>query len=162
MIYIIIIISFLLETIISNIVNINSFLTPLFLLTSLVILYPYFKGNKFNFVLVCIICGLFYDLALTDSLFINTISFGLCSGIIIFSYNYFKYNIYSSNLINLINIVFYRVISYLLLCIVDYISFSEINLIQGIYNSILINIVYGIIIYIISNLISKIFNIKGD
>ena len=160
MIYIIIIFSFLFEATFSNIVNTNSFLIPLFLLTSLSILYPYFKNNKFNFVIVCIICGLFYDISLTNSNFINTISFGFCSGLIIIIYNYMNYNIFNSNFINIINIIFYRIISYLLLCIIDIIKFNEFSLIEGIYNSLLVNVIYGIILFVIVNLLSKIFNIK--
>ena len=160
MIYIIIIISFLFESIFSNIVNHYSILTPLFLITSLSILYPYFKKNKFNFVIVCIICGLFYDIAFTDLPFVNTISFGLCSGLIILGFNYVNYNIYSSNIINILNIVFYRVISYLLLCIIDYVNFNEVFLLEGISHSLLVNIIYGIILFIIVDLLSKIFNIK--
>lgn len=161
MIYILLIFSFLFESVITNIVNINSFLISLFLLTSLVILYPYFK-DKIIFVIVCVICGFFYDVAFSDSVFINTISFGICSGLIMIGYNYMKYNIYTSNFINIVNIVFYRLISYLLLVIVDVVSFNGFSLLKGIYNSILINIVYGIIIYLILNLLSKIFNIKRD
>ena len=161
MLYILLILSFLFESVITNIVYINTFLTPLFLLTSLTILYPYFK-NKTNFVIVCIICGLLYDMAFCDSIFINTISFGICSFFIIMCYNYFKYNIYSSNFINIVNIAFYRLESYILLIIIDYIKFNKYILFEGIYNSILINIIYGIIIYLIADLISKIFNIKKE
>lgn len=160
MIYIIIIFSFLFESVFSNIVNTYSFLTPLFLLTSLAILYPYFKNKKINFVIICIICGLFYDIVFTDSPFINTISFGLCSGLIILIYNYVNYNIFSSNIINVINIIFYRIISYLLLCIIDVIHFDELILLEGIYKSLLVNVIYGIILFIIIDLLSKIFNIK--
>lgn len=160
MIYIIILFSFIFESVFSNIVNSYSFLTPLFLLTSLGILYPYFKNKRINFFIVCIICGLFYDIVFTDSPFINTISFGLCSGLIILIYNYVNYNIFSSNIINIIFIIFYRVISFLLLCIIDFINFNELILLEGIYNSLLINIIYGIILFIIMDLLSKIFNIK--
>lgn len=160
MIYIILIFSFLFEAAFTNIVNIYSFLTPLFLLTSLIILYPYFRKNNFNFVIVSIICGLFYDISFTGSPFINTISLGICSGLIILGYNYMNYNIVNSNFINLIIISIYRIISYLLLCIIDYIKFNEIYLLEGIYNSLLINVIYGIIIFIIVSLMSKIFNIK--
>ena len=160
MIYIVIIFSFLFESTFTNIMDSYSFLTPLFLLTSLSLLYPYFKNNRFNFVIVCIICGLVYDISFTDSTFINTISFGICSGLIILSYNYVNYNIFSSNVINIINIIIYRIISYLFLCIISYVNFNESILLEGIYNSLLVNIVYGIIIYLILDLLSKIFNIK--
>jgi len=160
MIYIIMIFSFLFESVFSNIVNNHSLLTPLFLLTTLSILYPYFKNNKTNFVIVSIIWGLLYDIAFTNSPFINTISFGLSSGLIILVYNYVSYNIFSSNFINIINIIFYRTINYLLLCIIDFINFNEFTLLEGIYNSLLVNVIYGVIIFVIVNLLSKIFNIK--
>lgn len=160
MIYAIIVFSFLFESTFSNIVNSNSILIPLFVLTSLSILYPYFKNNKINFVIVSAICGLFYDIVFTDSSFINTISFGICSGIILIGYNFVNYNICSCNFINIVNIAFYRIISYLLLCIVDFINFDESLLLEGIYNSLLVNLIYGILLFIIVDLLSKIFNIK--
>lgn len=159
MIYIIIVLSFLLEVAFSNIISI-SLLTPLFLITSFSILYPYFKNNKTNFFIVCTFSGLIYDIALTDSLFINTISFGIISVLIILGYRYAKYNMFNANLINIITIVFYRIITYLLLFVVDFINFNYKSLLEGIYNSILINVIYGIVIYTIVNLLSKLFNIK--
>lgn len=160
MIYIILTFSFLFETMFTNIIIIDSFLIPLFLLTSLSILYPYFKKNKLTFFIASVICGFFYDIMVTNSPFINTISFGICSGIIVLSYNYMNYNIVNSNFINVIIIIIYRVVSYLLLFIIDFIKFNRNNLLQGIYNSILVNIIYGVILYIVIDLISKIFNIK--
>ena len=159
MIFILVVLSFLFESAITNIVSINSIFIPLFVLTSLIILYPYFK-NKNSFMITCVICGFFYDIAFSDSLFINAISFGISSFFIILIYNYLKYNIYNSNFISILTIVIYRFISYLLLVIVDYTRFSSFSLIRGIYSSIVINMFYGIIIYIISNLISKKFNIQ--
>lgn len=160
MIYIILIFSFLFEAAFSNIVNIYSFLTPLFLLTTLTILFPYFKNNKFNFILISTLFGLFYDISFTGTPFINTISFAISSGFIILGYSYMNYNIVNCNFLNIITICIYRVISYLLLCIIDYIKFDEIYLLEGIYNSLVVNVIYGIIIFIIVNLIAKIFNIK--
>lgn len=159
MIYLILIFSFLFESAFSNIIPKTSFLSSSFLLTSLVLLYPYFKNKNLNFILVSVFCGLFYDICFTNSLFINTLTFFLSGFLIILGFNYINYNIYSSNILNLIIILIYRFISYILLCIVDYISFNKI-IFSGIYNSILSNIIYGIIMYIIINLISKIFNTK--
>ena len=160
MIYCIIIFSFLFEASFSNIIPKDSLFTPLFLITSLVILFPYFKNKKINFIIVCIICGLFYDIVFCQSIFINTLSFGISGSLIVLAYNYINYNVYSSNFLNLIIIVFYRLISYLLLCIVDFISFNEVALLKGIYSSIIVNIIYGVFIYIIIALLSKIFRIE--
>lgn len=160
MIYGILIFSFLFESAFSNIITKGSILVPLFLLTSLTILYPYFKNKKMNFVITCVICGFIYDISLTSSPFINTLSFASASGLIILIYNYINYNIYSSNFVNIVILIFYRVISYILLCIVDFINFNEMSLLEGIYGSLIVNIIYGIIIFIIIDLIAKIFNIK--
>ena len=149
MCYIILLISLFLELALSNVLP--NILIPLFLLTSLTFVYPCFKKNNFNFFIVCTISGLFYDIII-NSMFINTICFGICSGIIILIYNYLKYNIFNSNIINIIIIMVYRIISYLLLCVLDYINFNISKLLEGIYNSLIINIIYGIIIYFIINL----------
>lgn len=160
MIYIIIMFSFLFEASFTNIISNNSLFVPLFFITSLVILFPYFKNKYINFIIVCLLCGLFYDIAFTDSIFVNTLSFGLCGGLIILGYNYVNYNIFSSNIINMIILILYRIISYIMLCIVDYISFNEMDLLRGIYSSLIVNLIYGIIIYIIIDKIAKIFQIK--
>ena len=75
-------------------------------------------------------------------------------------YNFINYNVFSSNFFNIIVIIFYRIITYLLLCIIDYISFNEILLIEGIYNSIIINIIYGIFIYMLMDVLAKMFGLK--
>ena len=160
MIYSVLIVSFLLEASLSTIVSINSLFAPLFLLTSLTILFPYFKNKKENFFIVCLICGLFYDIAFYNSIFVNTISFAMFSGFVILCYNYINYNIFNSNFLNIFALIFYRIISYLILCIVDFVSFNQNILIKGIYSSILANLIYGVLIYIIINKISKIFKIE--
>ena len=162
MVYIIIILSFFLEAAFSCVITTKSLLVPLFLLTSLVILYPYFKNNKFNYFITSVICGFIYDISFSNSLFINTISFGISSGLVILMYNYINYNIFSSNLVNIAVIIFYRIISYLFICIIDFVSFDESILFSGIYSSIIFNIIYGVIIYLLCIPISSIFNIKKD
>ena len=77
-------------------------------------------------------------------------------------YNYINYNIFSSNLVNIAVIIFYRIISYLFICIIDFVSFDESILFSGIYSSIIFNIIYGVIIYLMCIPISSIFNIKKD
>ena len=146
MAYILLVISFIMELVFSNILP--NILMPLFLITSFIFIYPLFKKNNQNFFIVCTICGLFYDI-ITNSIFLNTICFGITSGFIILLYSYLKYNIFNSSLINLIIIIIYRIISYLLLCIIDYINFNWFKLLESIYNSIIINVLYGIILFLI-------------
>lgn len=160
MICVVLIFSFLFESIFSNIIQTNSILIPLFAITSLVLIYPYFNKKNVNFILVCIILGILYDIVFINSLFINTICFGIIGGFIMLSYNFVKYNIYTANIINILIIIAYRIISYIMLLSINYISFNSYILFKGIYSSILINILYGIVLYFIIELIAKIFNKK--
>ena len=160
MICFILIFSFLLEAIFTNIVSTNSLFIPLFTITSFVLIYPYFKKKKQNYIIICLILGLFYDIAFADSIFVNTISFSLIGSLVILCYNYVKYNIYTSNIINIIIIISYRIISYLILLSINYITFNNKIFFRGIYSSLLINIIYGILLYIIIELLSKILNKK--
>lgn len=160
MIYIAIIISFILESIFSIVIPKSSLLIPLFVITALSMLYPYFKNKNLNYIIICMICGLIYDIIFTSTLFINTISFGLSSVFIIVIYNYIHYNIYSSNIINVINIIFYRIISYLIYTMVLDVNFSNYILFTGVYSSIIFNIVYGFVFFVIIEKISKLCNIK--
>lgn len=152
--------SFLFEAMFTNIVDINSIFIPLFTLTSLVLIYPYFKKKNFNYFLVCLILGLFYDIAFADSIFINTICFGIISGLNMLIYNYVKYNVYTSNITNIIIIITYRIISYIILLSINYIHFNSKIFFKGIYSSLLINIAYGIILYFIIDILAKILNKK--
>jgi len=160
MITIILIFAFLLEASFSNFINVNSFFIPLFVITSLVLLYPYFQNKNLNYIIVSLILGLFYDIVFTNSIFVNTISFGLIGALTILCYNYVKYNIYTSNIINIIILISYRIITYIILLSINYISFNNKIFLSGIYKSLLINIVYGVLLYIIIELLAKLFNKK--
>ena len=61
------------------------------------------------------------------------------------NHKYFYQLIYF--ILNLIIIVIYRTISYSLLVIVGYFSFNKEILLTGVYKSLIVNLVYGIIIY---------------
>ena len=161
MIPIVIVLSFFLEIVFSNIVSLSSLFIPLFLIVSLVLMYPYFK-SKMYFIIVCAICGLIYDLGFVNTAFINTLCFTFVGLMIMFLHSYINYNLVSTNIVNVIIIIFYRVISYLLLCLTAYTSFHITTLLRGIYTSLIINIIYGIILYLLLELISKKFNIKKN
>ena len=160
MVWLILIFSLLFEAAFSNLVSIYNLFTPLFLLTAIVILYPYMSKNKISFIIICMILGIMYDVSFTGSSFVNTISFTIVGYVLSICYNYVKYNIYTVNIINIIVLISYRIISYIILLSVNYIHFNNKEFFSGIYNSILINVIYCIIIFYIVDLISKIFNKK--
>ena len=155
-----IIISFILEGVFSNLVSINSLFLPLFTVTSLTILYPYFNNNQTKFISVCALVGFFYDIIYTDSLFVNTFSFTIVALSIIIIYNYINMNIFNINGLNIVIIIIFKIVSYMILCIVGYLHFKSHILVKGIYSSLMINIIYGIILYIVTDAIGKKLNIR--
>ena len=147
MIFIILIISFILELLFTNIIPLNSILIPMFTLVSLVLLYPLFK-NKNNYLITCLIVGLLYDIY-CSSLFINTLTFSLCGYLISIIFHFITDNIQSNILISIILIILFRTISYTLLIINDYTMFNINILLKGIYSSLIINLIYAFILNII-------------
>ena len=161
MISLFIVLSFLLEIVFSNLVSFSSIFVPLFLIVSLVLMYPYFK-SKLHFIIICSICGLIYDLGFVNTVFVNTLCFTFTGLIIMLIHSYMNYNLVSTSIVNVITIVFYRISSYLLLCLTGYFNFKINLLFKGIYSSLLLNIIYGIILYLLLELLCRRFNIKKN
>lgn len=160
MITVVIILSFLFDGIFSNLITNNSLLVPFFSLVCLLILYPYFNSNNGRFVIISGIVGLFYDIIYADSIFVNTFIFIIISIFIIRMSEYANYNLLNLCVLTIISICLYRVLSYLLLCIVGYLNFNEIILMKGICNSLIINIIYCIILYFITDYIGRKFKLR--
>lgn len=145
---VILIISFLLESLVTKLFLSNSILTPLFTLTSLVVIFPYFKYEKDYFKL-CLILGFLYDIAYTNTLFVHCILFFII-GYITKILNYYISNNYINNsLMLIINIIIYRFLYYVIFTLSNNYTFSLNNLFKGIYSSLLINIIYISIVYYI-------------
>ncbi len=156
---ILIIISFILEGIFTNLISINSLLLPLFTITSFVFTYIYFnKEKKYTFIIISFIIGILYDIAYTNSLFINTFTFLICSLLIILINRYIKDSFISRMIINILIIISFKFISYLLLFIFGFINFNYNILIKGIYSSLILNIIYGLFLYFICDKIDNKLN----
>lgn len=160
MIYIILVISFILEGVFTNLVSMNSMFLPLFSIISLSLIYPFIKNKDNLFLYLCLMLGLMYDVVYTNSLFINTISFPILGFVIIFIYNYINYNVLNIVFINFIVIILYRIISYILICIIAFRNFDIDYFIFSITHSIFSNIIYGVVLYLILKFIRKKFKLK--
>ena len=105
--------------------------------------------NTINYLIVCGVTGLFYDLIYTNTPFINTISFILIGLLIP---NLKKYNIYFKSIIV---IIFYRFISYFMLVLIGYTKFNINLLFKSIYSSIILNIIFIILVKLCYNIKRK-------
>ena len=160
--YVILIVSFLLDGIISKYIPINGIFYPLFSLVSLLVAYPYFCDDKRNYYKCSFIIGLLYDLIYTDTMVFYAFLFLFMAFIIIKLSIILASNYFNMIIIALVSIVIFRSVSYIFIVITGNISFNYHIWIRGIYSSILINVIYTIILLFITNLISKIFNIKKN
>ena len=146
---IIVIISFVLDNLISNLTNYNSILYPLFTVLSLILIYKDFNRKNNNYFIYSFILGFVYDVAVTDTLFLNAFIFLFLSYLIRIIFNRITYNYISVLFISIGSIIYYRIVTYLILNILNYLNFNIILLCKSIYSSIVINIIYISVFYLI-------------
>lgn len=159
-----VIVSFLLDSLVSqylfsSITN-NNILIPMFSLISLIIVYPYFGNNDKNYFMTCLILGLTYDITFTNTLGLNAVLFLFVGYIIVLLDNGLSNNLFSLIIKMLIVILVYDSLNYLILIILNYIDYGIIDLLFKILKSLLLNLIYLIVSYFVTNHISKKFNIR--
>ena len=161
MIYIILIISFLLDGLFLSNIGSNSILFPLCTLMSLIIVYPFFKKYEYDkFLIICASLGILYDLVYTNYIFLNIGLFILIGLVITMIFKFFPNSLISNILSSIIIILIYRIINYIVLLLSGYLSFSLLELVKGIYSSLIVNLSYTTIFYLIGLLVSSKFKIK--
>lgn len=148
---IIIIISFILDNVIASLINFDSLMYPLFSILSLILTYNHFNQRDNFYFIVSFILGLIYDIAYTDTVFLNAFIFLLLAYLLRKAFTKIVYNYLSVLLISISTIIYYRLITYIILVIVKYINFNFLFLLKGIYSSLIINFIYISVVYLINN-----------
>lgn len=145
---IIVIVSFLLEGVISNFISINGYLAPLFTLVSLIMIYPLFE-ESINYYKYAFLTGLAYDLFYTDTIIFHAIIFCFMAFIIM------RLNlVLSDNFINVLiiialSILVYRVLTYGLLVFINSMDFDFKVLGFSILKSMILNLFYGSVLFVL-------------
>lgn len=155
MIYLFCVISLILEMMISTIIPNTGLFHPIFLLLTLIIIYPYFYHDLSGYLKCSAVCGLIYDVVCTNTLFLNAFLFFIIAYIIYKVNVYFSSSYINNLLITLLIIVLYRTLSYLILVVLGYKVFIVDNLLNSISSSIILNLIYVSILYLIFNLLVK-------
>ncbi|MDD4036422.1 MAG: rod shape-determining protein MreD [Bacilli bacterium] len=164
LIVITIIISFLLEGLVSHFFpfmlnNIGAFY-PMFTLISLVLIYPYFNKDNTKFSRVGILAGLFYDMVYTNMFPFNIVSFFIMTLLIRLLNLYLSNNYINALIMCLTVLIGYEFSNFIVLNIIGYTTISFNSFFYKLYNSILINLLYVIIGYYLLTRISKKYNIR--
>lgn len=151
MVYIILVLSFLLDGVLSNFLsylpNQLSYFVPMFTLVCIILSYPSYKKNHKNYFLLVSITGFLYDLFYTNLLFTNIYLFLLIAYITTYIYHKITINIITSSLIIMVLITFYNSVYALLLTIFNVVPITFYDILYQILHSLILNIIYGQIIY---------------
>lgn len=149
------IISLLLQSVLSNFLSTPStILHPLFAICALILIYPYFKNKNFYF-LISFIYGICYDILFSEMLFINSLLFLLLAIIISILNSLWNNNLLNVVLFQIISIFFYQTTMYFLVSIITNVEWNSIVCFSLILNSLLSNIIYIILGYLVIEKISE-------
>lgn len=155
------IISFLLDGMISNLITLDTnYFNPLFSLVALIIIYPYFNKNNNHYLLIASVYGLIYDMVYTDTFALNLAIFLLLAVITKYMNSVLNINIINTLINLLVLIVLYRSLTYFILILGGYLEFDIMALFKSIYSSLIINFVYCLIGYYFLDYLSYRFRIK--
>ena len=155
-----VIISFLLDGIISNIIPFNlvdpSYFKTIYSVISLVIIYNYFDNHQ-KYLPILIILGIFFDIIYTNTFILNIIVF-LIIYIVLSNLDYIiTTNIFTINLKSIVCISTYHITTYIILLLANYNNYSIKLLGLILIRSIIMTIIYTTISYLIMN---KIYEYK--
>ena len=157
------IVSFVLENVMASIFPATlgsvSYFTTIYTIIALVVIYPYFANEKKYYILV-IIFGALFDILYTSTLLINVVFFILIAVIIKVLNTIMSDNIFTTNVISIISIIIYHVLSFVILNLETSQTYSLILLGKIITHSILMTIIYTTISYVIIKLIYNKLDMK--
>lgn len=144
-------ISLILDGILTNYLpflpNNLSLFTPLLTITSLVLIYPFYRKQEKNYYITLFITGIIYDLFYTNLLFFHAVIF-LILGVII-KWIYKNYEITPIRIIIYISIIIicYEFLEGFILYIFQIVPVSIEKILYKIKHSLIINLVWGEVIY---------------
>lgn len=156
---IIIAISLILDGILSNylpyLVNDLSLFTPLFTLVSISLLYPYYRKKEKYFYIMIFITGFVYDLFYTNLLFVNGLLFLLIAYISKLIYRNYEIDYLKLIIYIALVVVVYETTTVLIILVFNLVPVTLTKLLYKISHSLILNIIYGELIYFILNILPK-------
>lgn len=147
------IISLILEIILSNFLpylNTDlSLFTPMFSIVSLFFIYSFFKKEKYKYFIFSFIFGIIYDLFFTNLIFFNGILFLGIAFLITLLYENLEINFLNVILEMIIIITVYELLTVFIILIFNLVQVTPLKVLYKISHSLIINIIYGEILYFI-------------
>lgn len=154
MAFLILIISIMLENSWSLIFPRTSLFLGLFSLITIFSIYPLFKDDK-KYLCTCFIYGLFYDIVFTSTILLNAFLFLIIAYFITKIYKVFQLNFFLTLMVGICLIFLYRTISYLIISVINNWNINYEVLLQSIYSSLIISLIYLFLTRFLVNKIHK-------
>lgn len=155
--------SFLFQGFISNHLKYSltdpSILSCVYLLVTLIVILPYFENEK-KYIKLLVIFGLLMDIVYTNTFILNTLIFLVIYFVCKFINYFLPHNIFTINLLNIVSMIVYHLLTFLILLIIGYDKYSFLLLLKIISHSLIMTIVYGNIMYLIVSSLMNQFQIK--
>lgn len=155
-----VIISFLLDGLISNLVPFNlvdpGYFKTIYSIIALVIIYNYFDNHK-KYLSILIVLGIFFDIVYTNTFILNIVVFFIIYIILSYLDYIIPTNIVTINIKSIACISSYHILTYIILLLSNYNNYSIKLLGLILIRSIIMTIIYTTISYL---LINKIYDNK--
>ena len=155
--------SFLFEGFISNYLSSSltdfNILSTLYTLITFVVIYSYFYNKKKYYILL-IIFAILIDVVYTNTFLVNVFLFIFVSMFVHLLTSILPNNILMVNIISICSVIFYHIISYIILIVINY-NYYPVSLLFNIcVNSIIMTVIYTTFIYFVSKYLYIKFDLK--
>lgn len=147
----IIISSFILDIILSNVLPFMkgdlSIFTSLFVPITIYLIYPFYKNQELRYYIESFIIGIIYDLIFTNLLFFDGVIFLIISLVSVKIYKNFMVDKYKNIMYVFLIIILYEFLVASIFLIFNLVPISFYGFIYKILHTLLINVVYGFLLY---------------
>ena len=147
----IIISSFILDIILSNVLPFMkgdlSIFTSLFVPITIYLIYPFYKNQELRYYIESFIIGIIYDLIFTNLLFFDGVIFLIISLVSVKIYKNFIVDKYKNLMYVFLIIILYEFLVASIFLIFNLVPISFYDFIYKISHTLLINVVYGSLLY---------------
>lgn len=147
---ILLIISFLLQGILSNFLGYTfddvSMFSTVYVLITLLLISPYFE-NKRKYLLLLVIFGWLMDIVYSNTLLLNVSLFYLVYKFSSLFYFFFPENLVTVNLNSVLGVFIYHILSFIILNLLQFDNYSFMMLVSILSGSIVMSIIYTTVSY---------------
>lgn len=131
-----------------------SFLTTIYILVALLVVRPYFENEK-KYLVMLVVVGFLMGITYTNAVFLNICLFLVGYYFTKFFHFYFPYNYLTINISTLVGIFIYHIFSFLFLYMVGYDHYHVGILLEILFHSIPMTILYTTLVYFLVDTIYR-------